>query len=77
MIPVHTISPVERDRRNLDKTDAPDGYVAVLKFDNPSGVNVCRLCKYRPKCYTIPGNCRDFERKDNCSVYFVDVNSKP
>lgn len=72
MIPVHTKSPVEIDREKLDKGDAPEGFTAFLKFDNPSGVNVCRLCDYRPACMTKQGNCRDFERKDNCSVYFVD-----
>lgn len=50
MIPIHSPSPVELDRRRLDKGDAPEGYVAVLKFDNPSGVNICSLCDYRPEC---------------------------
>jgi hypothetical protein len=72
MIPIHSPSPVELDRRRLDKGDAPEGYSAVLKFDNPSGVNVCRLCDYRSECIKKQAKCRDFERTDKCSVYFVD-----
>lgn len=72
MIPIYSPSPVELDRRRLDKGDAPDGYFAVLKFDNPSGVNVCSLCNYRSECIKKQAKCRDFERVDKCSVYFVD-----
>ena len=74
MIPVHTISPVERDRRNLNSLEAPSGYYAFLKYDNPSGANVCRMCDYRQTCLKTQGRCRDYERKDNCSVYFVDIS---
>lgn len=72
MFPVHSMSPVEIDRRNLNKNDAPEGMVAVLKFDNPSGVNICTKCDHRPACLIKQGNCRDFEREDKCSVFFVD-----
>jgi hypothetical protein len=72
MIPVHSPSPVELDRRRLDKGDAPEGYVAVLKFDNPSGVNICSRCDYREKCLTVSGKCREDQRADQCSVFYID-----
>lgn len=72
MLPVNNPSPVELDRRRLNQNDAPEGYVAALKFDNPSGVNICRLCHYHPECIKKQAKCRDFERDDKCSVFFLD-----
>jgi hypothetical protein len=72
MIPVHSPSPVELDRRRLDTKEAPEGFRAWLKYDVSGGENICRKCNYREKCLTVPGKCRADQRKDNCSVFYID-----
>lgn len=77
MFPIYSPSTVELDRRRLDKWDAPEGYRAFLKFDVSGGENICRKCDYHPECIKKQAKCRDFERVDKCSVYFVDASRLP
>lgn len=70
----------------VDPTEAPEGYIAVLKsqFHRPDGYpNLCSFCDYRIRCSErnadgklwncFPGDNRPevfARRKDNCSVVF-------
>ena len=71
MAAIHTPSPVALDRRKLDKSEAPEGYFAWLKYDVSGGENICRKCDYLETCKTIPGKCRADQRKDGCSVFYI------
>lgn len=75
MIPVHRMSKVEIDRRNLDSNDAPNGYTAILKYDADNGKNFCFQCDYRKDCIENSGKhpCQDYKRNDSCSVIFRKV----
>ena len=75
MIPVHRMSNVEIDRRNLDSNDAPFGYTAILKFDVDNGKNFCSHCDYRKDCIKNSGKhpCQEHKRNDSCSVIFRKV----
>lgn len=72
----------------LDPSDAPPGYIAVLKTDacpKDSNENCCRFCDWRPECQkgSHTARCMPYPvvltdgslwvRKDGCSVVFKKV----
>ena len=68
---VYNPSPVELARRMLDTKEAPEGFRAWLKYDVSGGENICRFCDYREKCLTVSGKCREDQRADKCSVFYM------
>lgn len=75
----------------LDASDAPPGYLAVLKTDacpKDSNENCCRFCDWRPecqkgshaaRCMPYPAVLQDgslWERKDGCSVVFKKIEAE-
>jgi len=55
----------------LDPTEAPEGYVAVLKADaRPrDGGNICRACDWRPRCQDPATNFGD--HRNRCMDFAV------
>lgn len=75
----------------LDASDAPPGYLAVLKTDacpKDSNENCCRFCDWRSecqkgnhaaRCMPYPAVLQDgslWERKDGCSVVFKKMEAE-
>lgn len=63
----------------LDPTEAPPGYLAVLKDDvitEYDNENICRKCDWRPNCHGDTYRCMSYElengmkRNDGCSVVY-------
>lgn len=68
---VYTPSQIELDRRNLDKNESPEGYVAILGYDVGGRDNICRYCDYHPTCITKIGTpCSKERRKDGVFAVF-------
>lgn len=69
----------------LNKSEAPPGYIAVLKADVATEKlgNICRACDWRPHCdgrihrcmpYTvITPDGKELNRNDECSVVFKRI----
>jgi len=72
-------------KKNLDPTEAPPGYTAVLKSDvaTPELGNICRACDWRKDCNGLKHRCMPHElenglkRNDGCSVVFKRLPHKP
>ena len=64
--------------KQLDPTEAPPGYYAVLKSSvaTPELGNICRACDWRKDCSGEKYRCMPYEltnglkRNDQCSVVF-------
>lgn len=81
---VEVRSPVKESMTpRLDPTEAPPGYVAVLKASvaTPALGNICRACDWRQECSGITHRCmpyavisardgKELRRVDGCSVVF-------
>ncbi len=70
----------------LDPTEAPAGFVAVLKSSvaTPALGNICRACDWRPQCDGFEHRCMSYavtssrdgstlQRQDGCSVVFKRI----